>query len=329
MRDFSPEIDDLIAKVITNEATTAEQQTLQAWVNNAPENRHYFEDLKRVWVESAEALPDIAIDTDIAWAKVKKQINTPKSLTIKWLSFANIAKIAAVLLAIWGIYSLFDKQTIVESKPIIAENKVVTDTLNDGSVITLNKKSTLKPVFSKRERRVEMTGEAYFAVTPDKEKPFVIAVKNLEIKVVGTAFNVDNISAPGKIIVTVEEGKVFLKGSAAEIYLSKDERVSYNVDSGQFEGFGHNEDKNVTAYRTGKLYFSNDTKLKDLVKQINKLYNADIQIVSPEIEHCIVGSGYDPSQDLGFYLNEILTESIPLKVEKQGNRFLLSGKGCN
>ncbi len=323
------DIDDLIAKVLADEATADEQTAVESWLDAAPENRKYFEDLKRIWFESGDAVESLAVDTDAAWQRVHQRIHEPpKRLIVKWLSTANIMKIAAAALILFGAIQFFNRgDSVLKTQEIVATAAVIQDTLSDGSRVSLNKKSSLTTVFSKKERRVKMSGEAFFDVAHDTEKPFVIEVKTLEIKVVGTSFNVDNLSETGKIIVVVETGKVLLRGAnGAEIYIEKGDKAIYDVATGQFEK-AKNTDKNVTAYKTNILGFEKTT-LKDAVKQINQLFDAHIEIVSPQIENCPITSTYQKGEDLDFYFKEIIGESINLKVQKVGDKMVLSGTGC-
>ena len=323
------EIDELIAKVLADEATADEQKAVEAWLNAAPANRKYFEDIKRIWSESSDAAESLAVDTDAAWQRVQQRIHEPpKQLTVKWLSIANIMKIAAAILILFGAIKFFDgDSSTLQEKQIVASAAVLQDTLSDGSKVSLNKKSSLTTVFSKKERRVKMSGEAFFDVAHDTEKPFVIEVKSLEIKVVGTSFNVDNLSETGKVIVVVETGKVLLRGAnGAEIYIEKGEKAIYDVATGQFERT-KNEDKNVTAYKTNRLDFDRTT-LKDAVKQINQLFDAQVEIASPEIENCPINSTYIKGDNLEDYFTDIIGESVNLKVEKMGDKIILRGAGC-
>ena len=84
-------------------------------------------------------------------------------------------------------------------------------------------------VFSKKERRVRLQGEAYFAVAKDSEKPFIIDVNTLEVKVVGTAFKIDNLSQPSKVIVVVDEGIVEVHGRKDMKRLTKNEKAIFFV----------------------------------------------------------------------------------------------------
>jgi transmembrane sensor len=331
MKEFLPEIDELIAKVLTDEATTEDKAELNQWLKESPTNQRYFDDLSRIWVDSTDAIAaeydasEVAqtVNTDVAWRKVKQRVNQPKSLKVSWLR-SNVFKMAAAI-AFLIIAVFYFKNTTPPQYNYVADAKVTTDTLTDGSVITLNKKSTLTTVFSKNERRVRMTGEAFFAVAPDKEKPFVIEVKTVEVKVVGTAFNVDEVSQQGKIIIVVEEGIVEAKGKNDNIRLIKGNRAVYDLATNTFEK-SENTDKNVVAYKTGKLEFEG-APLKNIVAQINKNYDKNIVIASPSIENCPVTTTY-AGEDIEQWFKEIIKENINIEVEKQGDKLILRGQGC-
>ena len=62
---------------------------------------------------------------------------------------------------------------------------------------------------------MRLRGEAFFQVKPDTERPFFVETGEVEIKVVGTAFNVDENSRPGQVVISVTEGKVLV--TAAEL----------------------------------------------------------------------------------------------------------------
>ena len=330
MEGLSQEIDDLIVKILTDEASEHDKLELDHWLKASSENHRYYDDVKRVWLASATALPNeythlASVDTDMAWLQVKKRIHTPKPLTVRWLSMSNILKIAAAVLILITASLFF----IQKNKPIeqhyVAESVVKTETLTDGSVITLNKKSSLSTVFSKKERRVKMSGEAYFAIAHDKQKPFIIEVKNVEVKVVGTAFNVDNLSQPNFVIIVIEEGIVEVKGGKEILRLTKGQKATYNVSNNTFT-MSEQADKNTTAYKTGKLDFDHQT-LKQVVADINRLFGHHIEIASPSIENCQITTVYE-GQDLEFFFKEIIGESIKIELTKQGNMLILRGQGC-
>ena len=341
MIDFY-EIDDLIAKVLTDEATAEEQASLRAQLAASPDLQQYFEQMKKLWHASEAATEQLNVNTDTAWKKVQSRIHEEdepqvKPLIISWLNPKNLFKMAAAitLLAVAtflmnqrkGPLSIAPVETLVE-----ANDTVLAKTLADNSMITLNKKSTLTTTFNDKERRVKLVGEAFFEVAHDTVKPFFIDVQNLEIRVVGTAFNVDERSEMGKITVSVTEGRVLLRGTKRSVVLSKGEETKYNVATGEFETTA-NRSLNFMAYKTKELVYDNQP-LSRVAHDINEFYGVSVEIISPEIKNCPISTRLnfeDKQQTLEFILNVVLSSQIEnLEVERQANnRILLKGTNCS
>jgi transmembrane sensor len=347
MIDFY-EIDDLIAKVLTDEATDAEQQSLRQQLAASPELQQYFEQMKRLWDASESATEQLDVNTDTAWAKVQSRIHAQdnsqvkpqanpqdKSLTISWLQPKNLLRMAATftLLAVAtffmlqkrGPLSITPVETLVE-----AHDTVLAKTLADNSMITLNKKSTLTTVFNDKERRVKLVGEAYFEVAHDTVKPFFIDVQNLEIRVVGTAFNVDERSELGKIIISVTEGTVLLKGASETVVAMKGMEKKYDVATGKFEQ-APNRSLNFMAYKTKELIYEGQT-LSKIVSDINEYYGVSVEIISEEIKNCRISGGFNFGKEtldntLNFFIKNQITN---LSIDRKDNdRILLKGTKCS
>jgi transmembrane sensor len=330
MKEFLPEIDDLIAKVLTDEATSKEQVELKTWLRESPENEQYFKDLKRVWEEAAEAATNLNVNTDRAWTKVKKRIDAPTSLTIKWLSIGNALKAAAAILLLFTVFQFLNKKEVPQEQTFVAHNKIENTTLIDGSAVTLNKKSSLTTVFSKKERRVRLIGEAYFSVTKNAEKPFIIDVNTLEVTVVGTAFKIDNYSQPSKVVVVVDEGVVEVKGRNDVKRLTKNAKAIYDIRTGQFEKVMLNDDMNAMAFKTRALNFENEP-LKNVILKINEFYGSSVEIFSPSIGNCPISSTFNfDKQSLDEVLG-IITDTFEMynwHIEKKDGKIYLKGNGC-
>lgn len=335
MIDFY-EIDDLIAKVLTNEATEKERDALRLQLAESPEMQQYFEQMQRLWVASETATEALDVNTDAAWAKVQTRLHEPrKQLTISWLQPKYLLRIAAAVafLAVAtffifqkkGPLSINDAQTIVEAK-----DTVLAKTLADNSMITLNKKSILTTNFNDKERRVKLEGEAYFEIAHDTVKPFFIDVKNLEIRVVGTAFNVDDRSEAGKVIITVVEGKVLLTGIKSSVFLIKGEKAKYITATGDFEK-AENRSLNFMAYKTRELVYEGET-LSKIVSDISDNYGVSVEIMSPEIKNCRLSGRLDFGHlKLDDVLNFVIGEQITdfTFVRESDKRILLRGTKCN
>jgi transmembrane sensor len=335
MIDFY-EIDDLIAKVLTDEATADEQATLRQQLAESPDLQQYFDQMKRLWVASEVATQQLDVNTDKAWEQVQSRIHAPrKSLTVSWLQPKNLLRMAAAitLLAV-ATFFVFQKktplsipttQTVVEAQDSVLEKKMV-----DNSTITLNKKSKLTTTFNDKERRVKLEGEAFFEIAHDTVKPFFIDVQNLEIRVVGTAFNVDERTEKGKIIVTVTEGTVLLKGIKETIKLEKGQRAKYNIETGYFEK-AENRSLNFMAYKSKELAYEYQP-LSKVVSDINENYGVSVEIISDEIKNCPISGNFNfGRQTLDEILNVFIkNQCSDMNIDRLPNdRFLLKGTKCS
>jgi transmembrane sensor len=321
MKEYLPETDELIAKVLTDEATETEQFKLKKWLAQSPDNQQYFDALQTVWRASADATPTLDVDTDMAWMAVRKRIDARKPLTINWLSTAFVWKAAAAiaLLVTATLWLMQDEK--VTPLSIMADLTVRADTLSDKSVVKLNKKSSITYQFSKKERRVKMAGEAYFAVAPDKTKPFFIEVKNLEIQVVGTAFKVDDFSQTGKIIVVVEEGVVKLKGISEEETLTKGEKAIYNTSTQKFEKESKKKSSLVQdEIRLGVFDF-NKIPVKNVLSKVSEYFKIPIDIEANST--CLAATVLnfnDPIEDI----LSIITDSCgDIGYKKENGRYII------
>jgi ferric-dicitrate binding protein FerR (iron transport regulator) len=153
-------------------------------------------------------------------------------------------------------------------------SKVISLTLNDGTIVWLNSESSLRyPVaFVGNQRRVEITGEAYFEVAKDERKKFIVESNGVSTEVLGTHFNVNTYESEHDVKITLLEGAIKVRkglitgilkpGQQAEV--TDDIRVTSNVDMDA-----------VMSWKNGFFHFAN-TSIPELMKQISRWYDIDI-----------------------------------------------------
>jgi transmembrane sensor len=325
MKEFLPKIDELIAKVLTDEATVTEQVELKNWLTESPDNQQYFEALQTVWTSSGDAVPTLDVDTDKAWVAVRKRIHTPKPLTINRLSASFVWKAAAAIaLLVTATWFFMQQEKAIPPISILADLTARKDTLTDGSIIELNKKSSLTYQPSKKERRVKMEGEAYFAVAPDKTKPFVIEVKNLEILVVGTAFKVDNFSQTDKIIIVVEEGIVKLKGVSAEETLIKGQKAIYNTLTQKFEQEENKQSNLVQEEIKLGVFDFNKVPVKNVLSKVSEYFKVPIDVKFNS--DCNLSSPLNFNDSIEDILSIVTETCENIDFKKENGRYIIFKK---
>ena len=148
--------------------------------------------------------------------------------------------------------------------------------LPDGSQVWLNAASsiTYPTFFSDSERRVELTGEAYFEIAHNAKKPFKVTFNGLEVKVLGTHFNINSYKEEKTSNTTLIEGSVSIsKGDANVILKSGDQAQVGNSD--KITVIDNVDVNNILAWKNG--YFSFDkSDLKLIMRQISRWYDVDI-----------------------------------------------------
>lgn len=154
--------------------------------------------------------------------------------------------------------------------------------LADGSAVWLNAGSqlTYTPSLKGEKRVVNLTGEAYFEVTPDSLRPFVVACEDQKITVLGTSFGVRNYPEEEKILTTLESGKVRVETRVEEIILHPGFQ---SVVSGCTIEVREVNTAIYTSWRSGKYVFD-EQSLEEILSTIARWYNFEIRYETPEIK---------------------------------------------
>lgn len=152
-------------------------------------------------------------------------------------------------------------------------------TLSDGTKVWLNSNSSLKypSAFSASERRVELTGEAYFEVSKNKQKPFIVETSLQKVEVLGTKFNINAYDdesstqtslAEGSVRVSCKNNTTLLKPGQQSTLTDQNIAVrSINLDQ-------------VLDWKNGDFNFSNNN-LKEIMRKISRWYNIEVIFEGP------------------------------------------------
>lgn len=153
-------------------------------------------------------------------------------------------------------------------------------TLSDGSRVWLNAATSLKfPVnFIGTERRVELTGEAYFEIAQNKSKPFVVDVAGKQdVRVLGTHFNINSYSDERSINTTLLEGSIAIKvnGQTDDKLLTPGQQFSLFPSGKSTIRDAVNLEETV-AWKEGKFDFGESMDLEQVMRQVGRWYDVDI-----------------------------------------------------
>ncbi|AEV96633.1 hypothetical protein A4D02_20915 [Niastella koreensis] len=193
--------------------------------------------------------------------------------------------------------------------------------LSDGSAVWLNSSSSIRfPVaFNKQERRVEITGEAYFEVTHNDRKPFKVSVNGVEVQVVGTVFNINSYNDEASMKTTLLTGSVKLTKGNEQVMIKPGEQAEV-VDKTIKVNTGVNVNKEV-AWKNGLFYFKNEN-LKAIMRQIARWYDVDV-VYEGKISNDEISGKIYRNANLSEVLKLLNVLDVNYKIE--GKKLIIKG----
>lgn len=271
--------------------------------------------LNEHWVQAGDEHVD---ETKVLkWKEEWRLKFQPEAEEVKTRKFNlnTVLRYAAVFTALIlgvGIYMVSKKQSetaMYAVKEQVKKNPMGRRsdfTLSDGTHIYLGPGSSLSfpEKFSGSKREVKLDGEAYFEVTKNKEKPFIIYSRNIRTQVLGTTFKVSAFK-DSPVLVSVTSGRVRVDRISGDqvqelATLYPGEQVSYNQQS-QVRKSNFNIE-NIKNWKTGQLSFDG-TPLSELTNQISRWYNVPITIRTESLKQIPITVTLDGNMPLYKFLD--------------------------
>lgn len=260
---------------------------------------------KHKFLENIHVSPEVSaigkeMKDEIYW-NVRTLISASNKRQFRLKLWAAAASVA--LLFCFSSYHFYQKgynvqhsQLVEMSNPLGLRSSV---TLSDGTKVTLNAGTILKfpSAFIGRQRQVEVEGEAYFEVMHNKDFPFVVKAGDINVKVLGTVFNVKAYGEEEEIEVTLVEGKVSVKHTdRSELAVSPGEQVLYNKQGQSFSKQKVNPFNRV-SWKDGKYNFEKNT-LEEIVRQLERSFNVHINIATAELKNVVFSGDFVRGENL-------------------------------
>lgn len=324
MENFTHDMmDELLVKYLAEEATPPEQEMVESWIEASEANRDYFRQFQLIWEKSKQVVMDVTLDEGKAWQRFQRRVKREELLKkqppgFRWWHIA--ASVLVVAGAAWLTSTLLVKATLdPEIMTLATANEVKIDTLPDGSVATLNKHSVISYpyYFKEKTRTVQLQGEAFFSVKSNRQKPFIIEINDVVIKVLGTSFNIKSSGDSTEVIV--ETGVVEVTRDDRTIILQAGERAILS-------GSGSTPTKQVTDdklynYYVSKTFVCDNTPLWKLVEKLNEAYDANIKIGKDSLRKLPLTVTFD-DESLETIL-DIIAQTLLVKVSKADGEITL------
>jgi transmembrane sensor len=195
--------------------------------------------------------------------------------------------------------------------------------LQDGTKVWLNAASSIKfPVaFVGNVRNVEITGEAYFEVAKNREKPFHVLCNGSRIEVLGTHFNVNAYTDEETMNTTLLEGSVRVVKGSSEKTIKPGEQAQISSDGNLRTALNVNVDE-VVAWKNNAFLFDN-TDVKKLMRQLSRWYNVDVVFKGVTEEPLSFNGSISRTSNLSIVL-KMLESTGDVKFTIEGNKLIVA-----
>ncbi len=317
---------ELIFRYLSRETDDSETALLQMWLKSDSKNQKIFDKYKKTFelTKNYTNSEVSALEIEREWDMIASRINFSSFQDFggktthrkSYILYAAAAMLALVMLVGGGL--LYLDSTM--STNLTAEESVLKTNLSDGSQVALNIHSTLEysKGFNKKQREVKLSGDAYFEVSHNVNKPFVVKTSLVSIEVIGTKFYAEE--RDSGVFVAVSEGKVRVYDSSnpqKELILNPNENTFFNpMEKNPEKNIGNNP--NLISWSNRQLNFEN-VPLSIVVKDLERTYHVKIVLKNTEIGKCRLNVSFnDESLDT---VLKIIETTLNLRIIKSGNTY--------
>mgnify|MGYP006287237157 CR=1 FL=1 len=295
MNEKNNHIDILIAKIISGNATSEENQELEEWKNKSTTNMQLVQKSRKVWDNANNYLSEAVIRGDkFILSRAYNQHLSGQMRSIRRKAF--IYKLVAILafpiaLAVgwqfFGTLEAFKDDPVQLTQVSAPKGHISKCILPDGTQVWINTGSTIAydiGRFNKKIREINLEGEAYFEVASDKTKPFRVNTPVADVDVTGTAFNVRAYPEDKIFEAVLAEGSVnlsFKKDAGKNMVMKPGQRAVYNRKTKKMV-VNEVDATMYSSWRKGELLFK-DATLNDLIIELERIYDINFHLQPEEL----------------------------------------------
>jgi transmembrane sensor len=283
--------------------------------------------------EIPENIPsDIKLKIESVWAEIEnrtEQVHFFKRIIPIARKYAAILLLPLFIYTSWLSYQYFfspeEYFTLATSRG--EQTNVI---LPDGSYAWLNVDTRISygTSYGKKERELTVSGEAYFKVKKNTAIPFIVHIRNMDVRAIGTAFNVRGYDDDAIVQTSLVEGKVGVKINTVKIgseqrVLSPGQTLVYDKTT-DFSQMRMSDNETVKAWTDKQLIFEN-TPFDEVIKNTERWFNVKIIYEPARFKNDYLTLRLKKGESVE-RLFEIIDETIGIQYKKDADKFILTTK---
>ncbi|GEP94957.1 FecR family protein [Chitinophaga cymbidii] len=320
------DVKDLLEKYKSGTCTPEELQALESWY----ESWRHPDAEEVVWKQDEELAQELLADFSDYRRRKEALFRTGSSRQTWWRAAAVVVPILGIGALLW----LSRPGVSEQAKPVLAVSPDNSDgrrfiLLPDSSTVVLQKGSSLiyPETFKGDKREVTLTGEAYFDIYQQQDKPFVIHSGKVITTVLGTAFNIKAYPDQPSVTVTVRRGKVKIEEERSRKLLGillPDQQIVYNNNE-VAETRAVKAAETVAWVKQGLDFIS--VPFEEIARQVSDRYQVKISFANPALKNCRIRATFEGTESLEKVLM-ILCTVRDATYTINGDEVMISGDGC-
>ena len=313
---------ELLALYLSGEADEEQRGAVEAWAAEAPANADELRRMRELWDLGGQAVDVPEVDVEAAWVRLEARIadaegkGRVRSIGVRtwprWLSAA--AMVAMLVLAARWFFQPISTTYLAQAQP----EQIL---LADSSRTVLFPGSTLKETMGK-QRAMQLEGRAYFEVRRDERRPFTVEAGDLQVTVLGTAFEVADYDTAAFATVRVRTGHVRVVAGTDTVELLAGDHLRYDKQRHLLE---RRPTPPMEVYGLRVLKFEG-APMARVVEQLENLYQVRITMGNERIADCRLTAEFNDEPIAGIL--EVIAQTFGLQVTKDAGSFKLEGDGC-
>jgi ferric-dicitrate binding protein FerR (iron transport regulator) len=335
--DKNQDMSGCIIRYLHGDIPENEQQALYLWLQESPENKESFFQMKSIYESTRRHKLMSAEEVEKSWRRLERKLSAGgegksgrpgRPFFLRLLGYAAVAVAAACIgfgAAMFARAPMPEVAAAFNEVCVPRGGKPSVIRLSDGTSVRLNTAGVLRypSGFSGDRREVYLDGEAWFDVAHDEAKPFVVRIERQDVVVHGTRFNVEAYSEEAFSAVTLLEGSLSLDTSddsgkrLSRVFLRPGQKASFDRATGCVSVEDTPEAGMSNAWMRGEFRFK-DEPLGFIAGRLEKYYNVRITL-EEELKGIRYTGAFSSAQSISQVLNIINHEKQFYFLHEEGN----------
>lgn len=320
------EIDNIIMRVLTGTSSYEDTMEFVQWLNASEEHQKEFQKIKSYW--NSDMAHHHEVTPEASFKKLQSKIGRSQVKTHQRKMVMFYSGVAASLLIVFALGFFMQLSTPKEDfkqYTCMTEGSTSTFYMEDSTKVILNKNSEISYTnqYGQKERRVKLTGEAYFEVTKNAKSPFIVDMDGGAVKVLGTKFSVKSRKGSNLVRAILVEGSVRFMSKEQSVLMKPNQLLLFNKHSKDLQITEVNSEQEV-AWKDGLLKYRS-LSFKVLMDYLAKDYGVKIVIRSkhlldPELK---VSGSFEQEEAFDKVL-EVVSRTIKIEWKKENGIYYIN-----